>query len=200
MKYSDRIAVFLSAILMFFGCSDDRHDERLARIAGTVSDSPEEALASLDSISQEELSDADRHFHDLLTIKARDKAYITHTSDSTVLSVIDYYSSHDKDGLYPEALYYGGRVYSDMGDYPTALDYYHKALNRLPNNQSNNKIRGCIIGNIGWLLDKLRLRSQAIPYFKEVIRIDSLSKDTIHYAYDSLWLGGIYGYRKTRRG
>jgi len=192
MKYSDRIAVFLSAILLFFGCSDDRHDERLARIAGTVSDSPEEALASLDSISQEELSDADRHFHDLLTIKARDKAYITHTSDSTVLSVIDYYSSHDKDGLYPEALYYGGRVYSDMGDSPTALRYFQKALDNIPEGTPDLDLKANILSQTGRLLTNIRLFDEAIPYIEKAIKIGENNNDTINTVYDLQLLGSTY--------
>lgn len=49
-----------------------------------------------------------------------------HTSDSLILDVIDYYSSNDDRNLYPEVLYYGGRVYSDLGDYPTSLSYFRK--------------------------------------------------------------------------
>lgn len=78
----------------------------------------------LDSIKYDGLSDHDRHFFDFLSIKANDKAYVRHESDSLILDVIDYYSSHNKDNIYPEALYYGGRVFSDLGDLPTALRYF----------------------------------------------------------------------------
>ena len=47
----------------------------------------------------------------LLTIKANDKAYITHTSDSLILSLVDYYE-HDGDPAYlGEAYYYAGSTY-----------------------------------------------------------------------------------------
>lgn len=111
-------------VLLLLGCSENKHDSRLIDIASTISDSPQEALTRLDSIDYGKLSEADRHYYDLLSIKATDKAYITHKSDSLTLDVIDYYSRNSEDGLYPEALYYGGRVYSDLGNYPTALEFF----------------------------------------------------------------------------
>ena len=128
-----RTHIIASVILLLLagGCSRSSRDPRLARIAASVSDRPEEALASLDSIDRSSLSKSDSHYYDLLTLKARDKAYIDHESDSLVLDVIDYYSSRPEDPEYPEALYYGGRVYSDLGDYPSALKYFQKALRYL---------------------------------------------------------------------
>ena len=83
---------------------------------------PHIAMSMLDSIDYGVLSTADRHRYDLLSIKSRDKAYVRHASDSLILDVVEYYDGHRKSGLYPEALYYGGRVYSDIGDLPTALE------------------------------------------------------------------------------
>lgn len=120
-----RLYIVLFSIVMLMlsvcgGCSH-RKNERLARISDTISDNPALAIRSLDSIRPETLTDADRHFYDFLWIKANDKAYVKHRSDSLILDVIDYYSSRKSDPCYPEALYYGGRVNSDLGDYPTAF-------------------------------------------------------------------------------
>lgn len=81
--------ICIISALMLLCCSDHRSDGRLARIAATVSESPVEALVALDSMDRRSLCEADRHYHDLLTIEARDKAYITHASDSLILDVID---------------------------------------------------------------------------------------------------------------
>ena len=115
----------LAICLLMVGCSETEHDTRLKEIAEIVSDSPQEALLSLDSIDCQTLSESDRHYYDLLTIKAKDKAYIDHTSDSLILDVISYYENNSPRSLYAEALYYGGRVYSDMGDAPTGQRTYH---------------------------------------------------------------------------
>ena len=112
------IVITLISMPLFTNCGSRRHDPRLERISEFVSESPEAALDSLDAINEDELGESDRAFYDLMTIKARDKAYIVHTSDSLVSSVIDYYTHNSDDAPTPEALYYGGRVYSDLGDFP----------------------------------------------------------------------------------
>lgn len=79
----------------------------------------------------------------LLMVKAADKAYITHTSDSLLRPALDYYNHRTSDTLRPEAFYYAGRVYSDMGDYPRALDYFGRALAAMP--PGRNPVRQSII-------------------------------------------------------
>ena len=149
--------VFATLLWLLTCCTGHETDERLVRIAAEVSASPNEALATLDSIDPRSLPDADRHFYDFLTVKASDKAYITHESDSLILSVVEYYSTQSKDTVYPEALYYGGRVYSDLGDYPTALDYFQKALDCLDAGKDNIDLRIRVLSQTGRLLKSLRL-------------------------------------------
>ncbi|MDE6859006.1 MAG: tetratricopeptide repeat protein [Duncaniella sp.] len=167
----------------------DRKFDRIDTIADTE---PRKALEMLDSIDYDNLSERERHRHDLLTIKARDKAYILHTSDSLIRDVVDYYSSHTSDPLYPQALYYGGRVYSDLGDYPTALQYFQDALDKIPDDDDNLALRGAAISQTGRLLDDLRLYSEAIPYVKQSIMIVKQLNDTFNIAYDYQLLSEIY--------
>ncbi len=189
-----RLGTIIASILFLLACCTHRTtDGRLVRIAAEVSASPNEALAALDSIDTRSLPDADRHFYDLLTIKARDKAYITHESDSLILSVVKYYSTNSNDTVYPEALYYGGRVYSDLGDYPTALDYFQKALNQIDGSeQEHTDLKGCVLSQTARLLNSLRLYSQAVPYLTKALAIDSVKCDTFNLAYDNELLGAIY--------
>lgn len=189
MKF--RILIFLTTVLLFLAGCSGHSDARLEHIAGIVSGNPEEAISLLDSIDPGALSAADRHYYDLLTIKANDKAYVTHKSDSLILSVIDYYSTHEKD-LYPEALYYGGRVYSDLGDYPSALRYFQQSLDLLPEDTQKLKLKGHVLSQTGRLLNTLRLYEQSIPYMEKVIRITSQLKDSVNLLYDMQLLGAIY--------
>ena len=53
------------------------------------------------------------------------------STDSLIRTVLEYYEKHPGSEQYPEALYYGGRVYSDLGDSPTALRYFQHALDAL---------------------------------------------------------------------
>lgn len=189
MKF--HILLFLTTVLLFLAGCSGHSDARLEHIAGIVSGNPEEAISLLDSIDPGALSTADRHYYDLLTIKANDKAYVTHKSDSLILSVIDYYSTHEKD-LYPEALYYGGRVYSDLGDYPSALRYFQQSLDLLPEDTEKLKLKGHVLSQTGRLLNTLRLYEQSIPYMEKVIRINSQLKDSVNLLYNMQLLGAIY--------
>ena len=174
------------------GCSKTEHDARLKEIAEIVSDSPQEALLRLDSIDCQTLSESDRHYYDLLTIKAKDKAYIQHTSDSLILDVISYYENNPQSSLYAEALYYGGRVYSDIGDAPTALQYFHKALDNIPEGSQSLNLKARVLSQTGGLLQDISLYDEAIPYIEKSLKICELNKDTTNIVYELQLLGGTY--------
>ena len=187
-----RILIGLAICLLMSGCSKTEHDARLKEIAEIVSDSPQEALLRLDSIDCQTLSESDRHYYDLLTIKAKDKAYIQHTSDSLILDVISYYENNPQSSLYAEALYYGGRVYSDIGDAPTALQYFHKALDNIPEGSQSLNLKARVLSQTGGLLQDISLYDEAIPYIEKSLKICELNKDTTNIVYELQLLGGTY--------
>lgn len=190
--YTALSAIFaLTLIAASIGCSR-QPDARLTRIAAIVSDHPERALQSLDSINTDGLSESDRHLHDFLTIKARDKAFITHESDSLILDVIDYYSAYQSDPIYPEALYYGGRVYSDLGDYPTALQYFQQALDNPKQAPDTTDLKSRLNSQMGVLLQKLRLYDKAIPYFSQMLSQKIEEQDSSGIVYAQQGLGIVY--------
>lgn len=188
-----RIIASILFALIFVSCGHNDPDSRLSNISLLCEQSPKEALDSLSVISKASLSEKNRHFYDFLSIKAKDKAFITHTSDSLILKVIDYESKHQDNGRYPEALYYGGRVYSDLGDYPTSLKYFQDALSITPA-ESNIRLRSVILSQTARLLNDLRIYDEAIPYIKESLHIDSLLKDVYGLVYDHVLLGSIYSH------
>lgn len=164
-------------------------DRRLTAVDAAIDLSPLAALDSLATIDRAALGEADRNYYDFLSVKAADKAYVVHTTDTVILRVIDYAAEHRSHGYYPEALYYGGRVYSDMGDYPTALTYLHKALDELPDDDANRKLRGNIISQTGRLLAALSLYSESLPYIEKVIEMERQEKDSVNLVYDLQLLG-----------
>ena len=186
-----RIIASILFALIFVSCGHNDPDSRLSNISLLCEQSPKEALDSLSVISKASLSEKNRHFYDFLSIKAKDKAFITHTSDSLILKVIDYESKHQVNGRYPEALYYGGRVYSDLGDYPTSLKYFQDALSVTPA-ESNIRLRSVILSQTASLLHELRLYDEAIPYIKELLHIDSLENNIHALTYDHELMGFVY--------
>ncbi|MDE6022231.1 MAG: hypothetical protein K2G13_01890 [Muribaculaceae bacterium] len=181
--------LLICMVILFSSCGGgERHIAMLDEIDRLCDSDPRAAMARLDSIDRDALSEKERHYHDLLFIKSRDKAYVRHTSDSLILDVIDYYTSHNKDPHYPEALYYGGRVYSDIGDLPTALKYFQDALDAIPEDQKNLRFKGNVLSQTGRLLEDLRLYSQATPYIERSIEISRQLKDSADVFYDYMQL------------
>lgn len=187
-----QLPIFLAALIAAICLACSGPDRRLAHAADIVDTIPRQALEILDTVDPSSLSTSDRHLRNLLIVKARDKAYLRHISDSLILDALDYYNNHGSKQLRAEALYYAGRVYSDLGDFPTALGYFQDALELLPDNKENLNLRGNVASQTGRLLNTLRLYSEAIPYVEESLRISRIEGDPYNIAYDAQLLGTIH--------
>ena len=186
----------LTGMIIFLLCCtrvperDVKELDSINDMLNASADSSTAALKRLDSIDTAGLSEEDRFFHTFLMLKARDKAMIVATSDSVYSSVREHYS--DKSGeLYPEVMYMGGRIYTDLGDYPRALKNYNEAADLTEGDVSKLKLRGNILAQKAWLLDNLRVCNEAARCMDEVIRIDSLLNDSVNLMYDCELLAAI---------
>lgn len=188
------IISLLIGVCMTTACKRSPHDPRLTIAASLASDNPRAALDSLHGINPSELSEDDRHYLDLLTIKAGDKLFIRQPDDSLIRTVLDYYSHHIDDPVYPEALYYGGRVYSDLGDAPTALDYYHKSLNLTEGIKEYDLLHELTLSQCGYLLSLIRMYDEAVSTTEKALAIDMSRNpvDTIAVYYNLFQLGETY--------
>ena len=123
----------LAICLLLAGCANNENKELLECLSDiqAMGDScPQKAMLRLDSIRPlfENESEYMRNKLALLDIRLRDKAYITHTSDSTIKQVCGYFEKHGSDREKQEAYYYMGSVYRDMNDSPRAVTNYLKAI------------------------------------------------------------------------
>jgi len=103
----------------------------LLKIDSLCETRPEEAMRLLDSIAQEMEQTQEENVrtkYGLLTIKARDKAFIPHTSDSLIKTITDYYDRHGSTNEKIEAYYYYGSVCRDLHDSPGAVSNYTHAI------------------------------------------------------------------------
>lgn len=91
---------------------------------------PERALELLqyleDSLSS--LPEETQMYYHLLCIQAKDKQYITHTSDSLINRIVEFYENRDDTDKRMMAYYYQGSTYRDMNDAPRALKSYQQAI------------------------------------------------------------------------
>ena len=146
---------------------------------------PDSAVSLLQAIG-DDMEQVEEHVqmrYKLLTVNANDKAYITHTSDSLILSLVDYYEhGGDKDYL-AEAYYYAGSTYRDLGDAPRALDYYQKALDAMPGNE-NLKVKSKVYAQMGELLSYQYLYRNAILAYQQSYNCDLILNDTVGQIYN----------------
>lgn len=179
----------LLLIILIGGCGRTTLNPTLVELEDMADTTPEDALDSLHRISKEDLSGADKVYYDFLSVKLADKALIRHTSDSLIICVIDYYSSHGTKNRYAEVLYYGGRVYHDIGDFPSAIEYYGEALNQIEGNKESLKLKGNIVSQMSSLLNAMRLFNEARRYISMAIEVDKKLNDTVNLMYDLEVLG-----------
>ena len=176
------VAILLIALIgSVAGChrqpSTDPRIAQVEEILNRIDPPADSALNMLDCIA-EPLSSRDRALKAMLTVKANDKAYLPLTSDSLILTALDYFEHHPSDSLaLAESLYYGGRVSVSMGDYPAALAYFRRALDHLPASPSTLRLRGIILAQTAAVLNKLRLNKEAIPILKEALDISHITGD-----------------------
>lgn len=183
------LIISIAVLFLTVGCRNTAPDKNLTRLEEFGEKSPEMALDSLRMIAKNDLSKSDMIYYDFLSVKLADKAFIRHKSDSLIVPVMDYYSAHRNQGRYAESLYYGGRVYSDIGDYPTALRYYEDALERIKDDPSQKLLKGKIASQMASLLHMTRLYKEARKYIEMSIEIDKDLKDTLNLMYDLDCLG-----------
>lgn len=181
--------------MLLYCCGCSRHQKQLERIDALCDVNPRQAVFSLDSIDYGSLSEKERHYYDLLHVKTRDKAYAIHTSDSIILDAINYYSKHNDNDRYAQSLFYAGRVYTHLGDLPSAIEYYRKAADALsdnPHNKEGQKLKTEALSMTGRLLAELKRHQEAIPYIRKSIYDLKLLKDSTGIVYDNLQLVKVF--------
>jgi len=173
--------LYLVILLMTFGCQHHYQYPPILQEADSLCVAqPDSAVALLKSIS-DDMRQETEHIqmrYKLLTIKANDKAYINHTSDSLILSLVDYYEHGGDPAYLGEAYYYAGSTYRDLGDAPRALEYYQKALDAMPGDE-NLKVKSKVYAQMGNLYTKQKLYRQAIESFQQSYQCDIIRKDTL---------------------
>lgn len=186
-----KILIIIQIALSFLFINCIRCNEKLEEINRIVSDSPKKAIELLDSIDRTTLNNEDRYFYDFLCVKANDKAFIQHTSDSLIIPVLHYYEKK-KDARYIETLYYAGRVNHDMGDLPTALRFYQESLFHINDDWSQYKdLYGNVLSQIESVLGSLRMYKEQVKYIDRLIELDKLNGDSLFLAEDYQQIGSV---------
>lgn len=190
-----KLSIWLLLVpLLLAGCGPRRYPATLMLADSLCTACPDSAISLLaryaDSLS--EVPQAVRMYHHLLQIKARDKAYVRHTSDSAILSVLHYYMNGGDRRLLPEAYYYAGRVYSDLGDAPQALDYFGKALECMEGKCEDLKLKGVVYNQMGRLFLYQGLYRETVEINQKKYANSIILKDNNGMAYALNDIGFAY--------
>lgn len=125
------IHLILLCSILTIGCTQHRdYPKAIQRAESCMDEHPDSALhlltAYADSIAAQ--PEEVQMYHRLLTIQAKDKLYIVHTSDSVINQIVKFYEGCDDKNKLIMAYYYQGSIYRDMNDVPKALKAFQKAL------------------------------------------------------------------------
>lgn len=116
--------------LAFASCTGrgGRYMAALERTDSIADAEPRRALGMLDSLAPllGEATEAERNLGSLIRVKAEDKAFIPHKTDTLMLRLVSYYETDGDKRWLPMAYYYAGRVYRDINDNMRALPYFEK--------------------------------------------------------------------------
>lgn len=144
---------------------------------------PDSALALLETLADSitHAPQKTQMYYRLLTIKAEDKLYMPHTTDSVILSIVDYYQQKgDKERLF-ESYYYLGGTYRDMNDIPRALKAYHQGI-EVGEDTDQTLLQGMTYGQMGILLAYQELYDESRSMMRKALRCYGELGDSVRYA------------------
>ena len=193
MKHFVLLSSLLLVLLGLCACGHGSYPSVLLRADSLASVAPDSARTLLarwaDSVAH--APERVRMYHRLLTIKAADKAYMRHTSDTLIRQVVAYYEDGADPWLLPEAYYYAGRVYSDLGDAPQALDYFERAAEALPP-KGREMLAGKIYSQMGTLFEHQRMHEEALEMYRRSYAVEVEAGDVRGQIFSLRDIGGAF--------
>lgn len=177
-----QIQVLLFAILLLLcacSCRNTSYPKAMQLADSIVNTSPDSAVVLLEQLKDSILSEpqSTQMYYHLLSIKAKDKAYIPHTSDNLILQVIHYYEEKEDEKYLPETYYYAGRIYRDLGDAPQALDYFQKTID-LIGEGTDYKLNSKVYSQMGTLYMYQDIYDEAMKAYKKAYKFGALTNDS----------------------
>lgn len=197
MKLTVRILLVLLLQVCLFSCNRRPYPHTM-QVADSLADiCPDSALSLLERIKDSINSEPEetRLYYKLLLIKAKDKAYITHTSDSTIKAVLKYYRNRKDKNRLLQVYYYAGRVYSDLEDAPRALHYFLRAID-VSHESTDYKLISAVYSQTGTLYLYQDVYDKAPEMFRKAYRYSILANDSVSMVYDLRDIGRYFSTQK----
>ena len=168
MKRTLGLTLLLFATL--FSCTRQEKPlpAELSRAESVMWEHPDSALLCLSSLDSSIMNEPEniRMYHALLKIKAKDKLYIPHESDSLIKSIVQYYEDYGTPDQLMEAYYYLGSTYRDMGDAPRAVRAFQDAAD-IGKDSKRYDILGRVYEQMGYRLAYQGLYDEALEAYRK---------------------------------
>lgn len=123
---------YLLLFILFVTACNPNQDliEGLEKIKIIGNDNPVLAMSQLDSMAPVVVDEPTyvRMKYDLLRIRLQDKANIMPESDKPIKILLNFFNDDENVRDRQEVLYYAGSIYRDLGDIPSALNYFLKSM------------------------------------------------------------------------
>lgn len=161
-------------------CTDKRtYPKAMLQAENCIITYPDSALFYLSTLKNEIKNEPEetQMYYNLLTIKAEDKLYIPHTSDSLIKVITKFYEEYDDNDKLMEAYYYMGSTYRDMKDAPQALKVFQEVINL--GRQVNKKydILAQTYGQMSTLFTWQELYNESLECCKQALELHTLLKN-----------------------
>lgn len=185
MKVVKTLLCTLLLLLGLYACGSHPYPHAMQVADSLVHIRPKRALSLLSTLKDSIGNEAEgiRIYYHLLCTKAQDEVCIKHTSDSLIRQVIHYFQKKKDKNRLPEALYYAGRVYEDLGDAPQALEYFQRAKDEAESGTDYNLLSRAYSG-IGRLFAHQDIYEEAPGVFRKAYHYSLLTKDSVRAVYD----------------
>lgn len=179
---------FISVFIIFLltSCLRNKLLDEMERIKEIGDENPREALAMLDSLSQQarEGSEYVQAKYDLLKIRLNDKAYEMPKSDIEIKRLMEYFEKEGSMKEKQEVYYYAGSVYRDLQDTPLALENFFKSLDYAEDNTDCDSIMlRNTYSNLGYLQYGVQNYKESVKMAEKELAICKLLKKDVIVPY-----------------
>ncbi len=185
MIRTNRLTTIVIAAILTMACSRSyRYPHQLIEADSMTIDAPDSAIAMLERLAPE-MEKEDEHvrmYYRLLKIKAEDRAYRPITGDTAITKIVEYYENGGDKNILPEAYYYAGRVFAEIGNMPQAISNFQKSLTHNLSNTSRTKSR--TYSQMGYIFSYQCLYDNAMEMFRNALKYNTEINDTTGIIFD----------------
>ena len=163
------------------------------RVEALMDPHPDSALALLDTLHAEpqHYTAKDRARYYLLLTEAKDKCFLTHTTDTLIRFSAEYYEQHNDRHHYAKALYLQGRIYEDWRENEQSAACWVKALDYGKDSEDHYLLYR-IAYRLATLYAYQDIADRAMDLYKETLRYAVKAQDSGLIALGHAYIGRIY--------